>query len=303
MMSDPLYSEANIQDIININCVYPTAIFAILRSLSALPKLYINLSSGIVYGQQQLHKLPYKEDEVIPNPVGARAGSLLARENLVSSLAKASDIPYITLRIGNPIGYYTPYENVINQMVKQQLLRQPIIVQGDGNQARDFFDIDDLGTVIFTVIANAMELPLPSAPSHQTDVKNPKKRITGYTFIERIRDKVYNIGGYKTDKQGPITLITLDRLIQTALGKVEIPKDMGKITIKNSPTKQVPWRDNFEKDIKIQMSIEKAKNMLDYEPEYNLLSTIKTSVIPYIATNFCSYDEEQMESLRKQMKL
>lgn len=302
MMSDPLYSEANIQDSVNINCVYPTAIFAILRSLSALPKLYINLSSGIVYGQQLLHKLPYKEDEVIPNPVGARAGSLLARENLVSSLAKASDIPYITLRIGNPIGYYTPYENVINQMTKQQLLRQPIVIQGDGSAiARDFFDIDDLGSVIYTTIANVMELPLPDLPQNQKDVKNPKKRITGHTFIERIRDKVYNIGGFKTEKEGPITLITLDRLIQTALGKVEIPKDMGKITIKNSPTKTVPWRNEFEKDLRIQMSIDKAVNMLDYNPEYNILSTIKTRVIPYVATNFCSYDDDQMESLCKQM--
>lgn len=303
MMSDPLYSEANIQDSVNINCVYPTAIFAILRGLSTLPKLYINLSSGIVYGQQLLHKLPYKEDEVIPNPVGARAGSLLARENLVSALAKASDIPYITLRIGTPIGYYTPYENVANQFVKQQLLRQPITVAGDGNQARDFFDIDDLGTVIFTTIANAMELPLPSAPAHQQDIKNPKKRITGFTFIERIRDKVYNIGGFKTEKEGPITLITLDRLIQTALGKVEIPKDMGKITIKNSPTKTVPWRDSFEKDLKIQISIQKAVDMLDYNPEYNLIDTIKTRVIPYIADNFLGYTEEQLDDLKKVLRV
>lgn len=302
MMNDPLYAENNIMDTVKINCVLPSAIFTILKNIGR-PKLYINLSSGIVYGKQLPHKMPFKEDEVIPNPVGARAGSLLARENLIAGLATAMDIPFITLRIGTPIGYYTPFEGVANQIAKYQLLKQPIVVHGDGTQARDFFDIDDLGTVIYNTVCNAMEIPLPDVPVHQKDVNNPKRRITGHTFVERIRGKVFNIGGAKTSKEGPFTIITLDRLMQTALGRVEIPKDLGKITIKNSITKNLPPRDAFEDGLRIQLDIEKAESMLDYDPTYSILDTLKTKVIPYVASNFLNYSDEMIEELKKTMKI
>src|SRR3982751_4537203 len=51
MLFDPHYSENNLIDTCNTNTTYPTAIFSILSKIN-ISRLYINLSSGIVYGKQ-----------------------------------------------------------------------------------------------------------------------------------------------------------------------------------------------------------------------------------------------------------
>lgn len=302
MMNDEYYSESNIIDTCNLNTTYPASILSILSKLPTIPLLYINLSSSLVYGRQKV--LPTKED-VIPNPSGIRAGSILARENIVSSLCRRYDIPFITLRIGDPIGYYTPYENVINQIVKHQLLKEPIIISGDGSQSRDFFDLNDLGTLVFKIVSNTLSLSLPSIPAHQKDEsKKEEKRLVGSEYVDKIKNQVYNIGGYKTDSEAPYTMITLDRLVTVALGDIKIPESQGKIIIKNSRTKNTPWRHSESVDnIQIHMDIKKAMEVLEYDPEYNLLSTIKTEVIPYIASNFLGYDDEQMEQLKNRLRV
>lgn len=306
MMFDPHYAESNIIDTCNINTTYPTAFFSVLNKLSSIPQLYINLSSGIVYGKQPNNALPTKEVS-LTNPVGMRAGSLLARESIVQALATAYDIPYITLRLGTPIGYYTPYENVINQIVKCQLLKQPIVIEGDGTQARDFFDLNDLSKLIFRIAANVTNNPLPRPPENQTDniEKKEVKRLTGFEYVESIKNQVYNIGGLKTEGEAPLTLITLDRLVTTALGRIKIPEVQGKIIVKNSRTRNVPYRnsDNIEKDIRIQMDNTKAVEKLEYDPEYNILSTIKAEVIPYVASDWLGYNESEMEELKKTLRL
>lgn len=303
MMFDPHYSESNSIDSVNINTTYPTAIFDVLSGLTTTPKLYIALSSGIVYGKQDIKNLPSKEI-TIPHPIGVRAGSLLARENLVTSLSSGLEIPYIILRLGNPIGYYTPYENVLNQIIKNKLLKQAIVIEGDGTQARDFFDLNDLVKLIYQISANVTDSKLPEKPQHQVDESDKnKKRLTGFEYIEKIKNQIYNIGGSKTKGEGPINLITLDRLVITALGEIKIPEGQGKIVVKNSRRKELPFRFSFEKNIVIQMDIAKAQDLLEYEPVYNLLDTIKAESIPYVADNFLQYTEEQMEDLKKQLRL
>ena len=305
IVTDSYYMENNMVDTCNMNTTYPTAIFSILNKLNT-PKLFINLSSGIVYGKQPIDLLPLNEDTVIPNPIGMRAGSLLARENIVSSLAKAYEIPFITLRIGNPIGYYTPYENVINQIVLNQLLNKPIEIYGDGQNARDFFALNDLSKLIYKVVANVVNAPLPRIPQNQEDkTKKEVERLTGYDYIEKIKNQVYNIGGHKTKGEAPLNLITLDRLIVTALGKIKVPDHQGKIIVKNSKTKNLPWRhlETIEKDIQIQLDITKAEKILEYEAEYNILSVLKTEVIPYVASNYANYDDAKMEELKKILNL
>lgn len=301
MMNDEYYSESNIIDTCNLNTTYPASILSILSKLPTIPLLYINLSSSLVYGRQKV--LPIKED-VIPNPSGIRAGSILARENIVSSLCRRYDIPFITLRIGDPIGYYTPYEDVINQIVKHQLLKEPIVISGDGSQSRDFFDLNDLGTLVFKIVSNTLSLSLPSIPAHQKDEsKKEEKRLVGSEYVDKIRNQVYNIGGYKTDSEAPYTLITLDRLVTVALGDIKIPESQGKIIIKNSRTKNTPWRHSESVDnIQIHMDIKKAMEVLEYDPEYNILDIIKTEVIPYVADNFLRYSEEDMEELKKRLR-
>lgn len=305
MMFDPFYSENNLIDTCNTNAQYPTAIFSILSKLNT-PQLYINLSSGIVYGKQPPGLLPLNAETVIPHPVGMRAGSLLARESIVSSLATAYEIPYITLRIGTPIGYYTPEENVINQVVKAQLLNKPITIEGTGHQARDFFALTDLSNLIHRIVSNVVGAPLPPLPQNQqSETDEKKERLTGYDYIESIQNRVYNVGGHKTKNEAPFSLITLDRIITTALGKIKIPEEQGKIIIKSSKMRNLPWRhlETIEKDVMIQLDNETAIKYLDYDPQYNILDTIKTEVIPYVADNFLNYTEEQMADLKKTLKL
>lgn len=306
MMSDPYYCNGNPLDCTRINTEYPTRILSVLNKLPSTPQLYINLSNGIVYGKQKT--FPIKED-VIPNPIGVRAGSLLARENIVSSLCKEYDIPFITLRLGTPIGYYTPYENVVNQFAKQQLLDQPITISGDGSQARDFFDLNDLAILIHRIVSNVIGTNLPEVPfnkqgTKEEEEKKKKERLTGIDYIDKIKNQIYNIGGYKTDVEAPLNLITLDRQMVVACSKIEIPENQGKVVVKNSRMKKIPWRNSqVEDDVQIWMDIKKAMNVLEYDPEYNLLSTIKTEVIPYIASNFLSYDDEMMKDLKKMLRV
>ena len=306
MLFDPHYAESNLVDTCNTNTTYPTAMFSILSKLNT-PKLYVNLSSGIVYGRQPVGLLPISEETTIPKPVGMRAGSLLARESLVSSLARGYEIPFITLRLGDAIGYYTPEENVINQIVKAQLLGKPITIEGDGSQARDFFALTDLSQLIYKIAANVLNAPLPSLPTNQQSVANdkPRERKTGYEYVDEIKNRVYNIGGHKTKGEAPFTLVTLDRIITTALGKIKVPEEQGRIIIKNSKTRNLPWRHSeaIESGLQIQMDITQAVKVLDYDPQYNILDVIKTEVIPYVADNFLSYTEQQMDDLRKTLRL
>ncbi len=304
-MNDPLYSENNIMDSCTINTFYPTAIFSVLSKLSYQPRLYINVSSGLVYGVQPESNLPAKED-TIPNPTGMRAASILAKENIISGLARANDIPFIHLRIGTPIGYYTPLEGVANQFVKSQLLNQPLTVHGDGTQARDFFDIVNLSSLIFRIVADVTGGNLLSTPSSQNSEEIEKEtRLTGDEYIESIKNQIYNIGGHKSNNEAVFNLITLDRIITTALGKVSIPEVQGKIIIKNSKKKTVAWRnnENIEKNVRIQMNVDKAIKTLHYDPEYNILDTFKTQVIPYIAHNFLDYTDEEMDDLKKTLRV
>lgn len=304
MMSDPYYSEKNLIDTCNINTTYPAGVFSILSKLPYVPKLYINLSSGFIYGKQK--ELPVKETAV-PNPAGMMAGSLLARENIVSSMCRLLDIPFITLRLGTPAGYYTPYESVLNQIIKFQLLNQPLIIDGDSSQiSRDFFLLSDLSQLIFKIISNVLNTNLPEKPANQTDKNQEEKRVVGEEYINMIKNQVFNIGGSKSEGEASITLTTLDRLVTTALGKVKIPTSgSGIIKVKNSRMINKAYRnsENIEKNLHIQLDIDRAVNILDYEPTYNILDIIKSESIPYVAHNFLNYDENQMEDLKKQLSL
>ena len=304
MMFDPHYSESNTIDTVNINTTYVTAIFDVLSHLPTIPRLYIALSSGIVYGKQDIKSLPVNETADC-KPIGVRAGSLHARESLVISLSAALEIASIILRLGNPIGYYTPYENVLNQFVKAKLLKQPLVFEGDGTQARDFFDLNDLSQLVFKIVSNVLGTKEIEKPAHQTDptTDKDKKRLTGFEYVNKIKNQIYNIAGHHTKGEAPINLITLDRLVITALGEIKIPEVQGKVIVKNSRRKEVPFRFNFEKDLVIQMDTTKAIEVLEYDPTYNILDTIKSEVVPFVAHNYLNYSDEQMEDLKKTLRL
>lgn len=303
MMNDPLFSENNYIETTNVNTTYVSSVFSVLKNLNP-PLIYINISSGLVYGKQPKSNLPTKED-ILPNPAGARAGSLFARETLVHALARANDIPYMTLRLGNPIGYFTPFEDVINQFIIHHLNGTPLEIHGDGTQARDFFNIEDLGKLMYRIVCDIMNFPIPELP-HNLKPNRPeeeKKRYVGLEYIDRVKNQVFNIAADKAKGEDPATLLAMDKILTTAFGRLIMPETQGKIIIRSSKIKNLDWRNSFEKGLQIQMNIDKAKDLLDYDPVYVLIPTLKNIVIPYVASEYLNYDDDKLKELQEILKL
>jgi len=129
-----LDSEINVLGTINIlnECVR-----------SGVRKIVTSSSAGI-FGE--LKTIPIKEDHPL-EPDSPYGCSKLCEEKLSMSYSKLYDLEAICLRYFNVYGpnqRFDAYGNVIPIFVYKMLHNEPIIVYGDGNQTRDFVNVNDI---------------------------------------------------------------------------------------------------------------------------------------------------------------
>lgn len=133
--------EAPIDDS-EINVLGTLRVLEAARALK-VRKLVFSSSAGI-FGE--LKHLPISEDHPVEpdSPYGA---SKLAAEKLCLAYAKLYEIEAVCLRYFNVYGTnqrYDAYGNVIPIFARQMLLGQTLTIFGDGDQTRDFVNVQDV---------------------------------------------------------------------------------------------------------------------------------------------------------------
>jgi UDP-glucose 4-epimerase len=102
-------------------------------------------SSGAIYGNQAIQPLTEKHT---PHPSSPYAVSKLAAEYYIRSIGELWGIETVSLRIFNAYGpgQHLPASNppVIPYFLRQAVHNGTLVVNGDGNQTRDYVYVDDV---------------------------------------------------------------------------------------------------------------------------------------------------------------
>ena len=89
---------------------------------------------------------PFKEDDML-KPVDPYGVAKVAAEDVLKILSKTHNIEYNIAVPHNIIGpkqrYIDPYRNVVSIMINMILQNRQPIIYGDGNQQRNFSDVED----------------------------------------------------------------------------------------------------------------------------------------------------------------
>jgi UDP-glucose 4-epimerase len=107
-------------------------------------KKVIFASSTSVYGEAK--NLPIKEDTPL-QPISPYAASKAACEAYLNAFARCYDLDTVTLRFFNiygPKNEDSPYSGVITKFLSKALTGEALVIDGDGEQTRDFIYISDI---------------------------------------------------------------------------------------------------------------------------------------------------------------
>jgi len=112
-------------------------------------KKFILASSGAVLGKKYL---PFDE-KGIPGPLSPYGASKLACEGYCSAFFDSFKLPTVVLRFPSIYGKYSLHkESLIAKFIKNIILGKGLVVNGDGNQTRDFLYAGDIPVLIKNVI-------------------------------------------------------------------------------------------------------------------------------------------------------
>jgi UDP-glucose 4-epimerase len=147
------------------------------------------ISSGTIYGNQETQPLV---ETAINRPMSPYAVSKLSAEYYINTIGKLWGIETVCLRVFNAYGpgqqmppVHTP---VIPNFIKQTLTGGTLVVQGDGNQTRDFVFLDD--------VIRAM-IKASTAPNVNQQIINVGSGVE--TSIRRVTELVSEITGKKAE--------------------------------------------------------------------------------------------------------
>jgi len=129
------------------NYTYQQNIMGLVNLLEELRKVsfkkFIYLSSENVYGNVPPEHIPIREDEPLrpANPYGA---SKAAADLTCQAYARAYGLPITVLRSSTVYGPYSRLRQVIPIFIRQAIRGQPITIEGEGDQTRDFNYVTNL---------------------------------------------------------------------------------------------------------------------------------------------------------------
>lgn len=149
---DAIFHEAalvgvtdSVENPILTNDVNVTGTLNMLKTcLDSNVKRFIYASSAAVYGKTET--LPLRES-LVPQPISPYGVSKLAAENYAKVFYEVYGLETVCLRYFNVYGprqTYSPYSGVITIFMNQLLNNQPPIIHDDGEQTRDFVNIQDV---------------------------------------------------------------------------------------------------------------------------------------------------------------
>lgn len=128
----------------DVNVGGTVALLEACRDVSSVRRVIL-ASSATVYGDQSVQPV---NELMLPRPAVPYAVSKLAAEYYLFNIGQLSGFETVALRIFNAYGpgqHIPPtHAPVIPQIVQQVLGRGSVVINGDGNQTRDFVYIDDV---------------------------------------------------------------------------------------------------------------------------------------------------------------
>ena len=136
---------------------------AILRAVDRCShfKMFLNVSSGLIYGSQpvDLDRMPehYSGAPLCGSNASAYAEAKRYAETLCSAARSQARIPVATVR---PFAFIGPYQSLespwaINSFVKDALTGNPIRVLGDGKTVRSYMYASDMAVWMLRILTGA----------------------------------------------------------------------------------------------------------------------------------------------------
>jgi UDP-glucose 4-epimerase len=124
-----------------------------------IPVVYA--SSAAVYGAAAASPL---EEDAVPRPISAYGADKLGCELHARVAGQVHGVPTLGLRFFNVFGPRqdpgSPYSGVISIFCDRLAAGQPVTIQGDGGQTRDFIFVED----VVAALIRGMALASPAAP-------------------------------------------------------------------------------------------------------------------------------------------
>jgi UDP-glucose 4-epimerase len=142
------------------------------------------ISSGAIYGDQAEQPL---REIMTPNPRSPYAVSKLAAEYYVNTIGDLWKIDTVSLRVFNAYGpgqHLPPsHPPVVPYFLRQALKNGSLIVNGDGNQTRDYVYIDDAvsGMMAAATAPNLDGLVINIGSGKETSVRDLVKTVLDVT--------------------------------------------------------------------------------------------------------------------------
>ena len=138
-------------------------------------------------------------ERVVPRPASPYGASKLAGEAYCSAYAQAFGLSTVALRFSNVYGSHSGHKgSVVATFIRRALAGEPITINGDGHQTRDFVYVDDLVAAI--ELAARADMPggevFQIATGVETSVLElvgllqPKLKAAGIPKLETIRGEL-----------------------------------------------------------------------------------------------------------------
>lgn len=138
--SDVTRSIENDDVFLKTNILGTEVLLQALRKHSDTIQRFIYVSTSEVYGTAQ--ELPMTEEHLL-NPRSPYAASKAAADRLVYAYCCTYNVPVVTVRPFNNYGPCQHYEKVIPNFITNALNDEPLSIEGDGTQTRDWLYVTD----------------------------------------------------------------------------------------------------------------------------------------------------------------
>lgn len=189
-------------------------------------KKFVHISSAAVYGDPV--KVPIGEDHPL-NPKSPYGASKMSAEQYCRVFAGTKKLPYAVIR---PFNFYSPradpkspYSGVITKFVGWAKAGEPLRVDGDGEQTRDFIHAEDVARMVLSVArSDVSNVTLNCGSGHGTSinelartvVRSSGKEIEIHHVAPRVGDIRHSVSDMSKAKGllGFEPLVSLERGIQ-----------------------------------------------------------------------------------------
>ncbi len=149
-----------------------------------IEKLVFMSSGGTVYGNPV--RLPV--DELHPtNPLCSYGIHKLAIEKYVGLAHSLHGLQYAIIRAANPIGpgqQPSAHQGVVANFLHRMLVKEPLIVWGNGSTVRDYFDVRDLAALTFLALQSGEVGVFNAGSGAPTSISKIIKLLAGKSKIE-----------------------------------------------------------------------------------------------------------------------